>query len=323
MNNFIINDFKDEVEDTLRRWERKEDFEYYTSGSTGTPKKVIHSYEVIKKVSEEVVRQYNYTKDSYIYSIHPIGAIGGATLSVIPALIANCTFKIKKFNAKTYIDDLISGPTHTVIIPAIYRVMSKTKKWKNADFSSINSIICGSDMIPEGMSAEVISKGAKQFKMVYGSTEVPPSITNSIDERNVGSDLSPLIDYYFGDDGELFVKWNFQKNYWQSGDIFNEQFEIVGRKKNILKIAGCNAIHPEMCEKYILDNCDVTKVLLQVKNNKPHLYFEGNASQEEVKKILDDWYFSDITKNVVQKVTEIKTNEMNKIIREQIFTASI
>ena len=38
MNNFIINDFKDEVEDTLRRWERKEDFEYYTSGSTGTPK---------------------------------------------------------------------------------------------------------------------------------------------------------------------------------------------------------------------------------------------------------------------------------------------
>ena len=78
-----------------------------------------------------------------------------------------------------------------------------------------------------------------------------------------------------------------------------------------------------MCEKYILDNCDVTKVLLQVKNNKPHLYFEGNASQEEVKKILDDWYFSDITKNVVQKVTEIKTNEMNKIIREQIFTASI
>lgn len=320
MKNFQIHDFRDETEDVIRRWNNKENFVYYTSGSTGTPKKIVHSYEVIKQVSEQVIEQNQYTKDSFILNHNlPPTSIGFPVLTVIPALITGCQVKIKKFHAKTFVDDMIAGPTHMFILPAIFRVMRRTKKWKAADFSSIHTIACGADLIPSGMAAEITSKGVKRFKMDFGSTEVPPSITDSSHERKVGLRLSPKIDYYFGDDGELFVKWKSQKNYWQSGDLFTEDFEMIGRKKNILKLQGCNAVNPEIVEKHILDNCTVTRALLQIKNEKPHLYYEGEALESDVKEVLDQWYFSDKITNIVKRVDSIKVNHMNKLIRTQSF----
>lgn len=320
MKHWAIQDFKEETEDVIKRWDRKEDFVYYTSGSTGTPKKIVHSYNVIRQIAEEVVRQNNYTKDSFILNnTLPPSSIGFPVLTVLPALISGCNVMIKKFNTKTFVDEILSGPTHIFMLPAIYRVMSKTKKWKSANFSSIDTIACGADLIPDGMASEVTSKGAKRFKMDFGSTEVPPSITDSSHEKNVGLRLSPLIDYYFEDDGELFLKWKFQKEYWQSGDLFTENFEMVGRKKNILKLQGCNAINPETVEKYILDNCNVTRALLQIKNEKPHLYYEGDEAEQNVKNVFDQWYFSDKITNIVKKVDSIKVNHMNKLIRTQSF----
>lgn len=320
MKHWAIQDFKEETEDVIKRWDRKEDFVYYTSGSTGTPKKIVHSYNVIRQIAEEVVRQNNYTKDSFILNnTLPPSSIGFPVLTVLPALISGCNVMIKKFNTKTFVDEILSGPTHIFMLPAIYRVMSKTKKWKSANFSSIDTIACGADLIPDGMASEVTSKGAKRFKMDFGSTEVPPSITDSSHEKNVGLRLSPLIDYYFEDDGELFLKWKFQKEYWQSGDLFTENFEMVGRKKNILKLQGCNAINPETVEKYILDNCNVTRALLQIKNEKPHLYYEGDEAEQNVKNVFDQWYFSDKITNIVKRVDSIKVNHMNKLIRTQSF----
>tara|TARA_A100001201_G_scaffold103992_1_gene89197 strand:- start:574 stop:1539 length:966 start_codon:yes stop_codon:yes gene_type:complete len=320
MKHWAIQDFKEETEDVIKRWDRKEDFVYYTSGSTGTPKKIVHSYNVIRQIAEEVVRQNNYTKDSFILNnTLPPSSIGFPVLTVLPALISGCNVMIKKFNTKTFVDEMVSGPTHIFMLPAIYRVMSKTKKWKSANFSSIDTIACGADLIPDGMASEVTSKGAKRFKMDFGSTEVPPSITDSSHEKNVGLRLSPLIDYYFEDDGELFLKWKFQKEYWQSGDLFTENFEMVGRKKNILKLQGCNAINPETVEKYILDNCNVTRALLQIKNEKPHLYYEGDEAEQNVKNVFDQWYFSDKITNIVKRVDSIKVNHMNKLIRTQSF----
>lgn len=321
MANIIYEDFKDETEELISKWNNKEDFVYNTSGSTGKPKRIVHSYEVMKAVAEEQVRQNNYTKDSYILShCIPPTSIAFPALSILPALVADCTIKICKFNPSKFVDLMIDGPTHMFILPSVYRVMRKTKKWKASNFNSIDTIACGADLIPDGMAEEVISKGAKRFKMDYGSTEVPPSITNSSFERNVGSDISPLIDYYFGDDGELFVKWKFQKEFWQSGDLFTEDFEIIGRKKNVLKLQGCSAINPETVERYILDNCDITKALLRIENEKPHLYYEGDAPVSDVKHMLDEWYFSDNNiPNIVKKVDKIEVNHLNKLVRTQEF----
>jgi long-subunit acyl-CoA synthetase (AMP-forming) len=318
LKNFEIDDFEDQVKDIIKRFNSKDEFVYNTSGSTGKPKKIVHSYNVMKQVAEEVARQNNYNKDSYILNnTLPPTSIGFPALSVLPALISGCKIRIKKFDPKTFVDTMISGPTHMFILPSVYRVMRKTRKWKEADLSTINTIACGADLIPENMATEVISKGVKRFKMDYGSTEAPPSITDSSHERKVGIRLSPFVDYYFGDDGELFVKWKSQSEYWQSGDLFTEDFEIIGRKKNILKLQGCSTINPEAVEQHILDNFNnINRVILQIKDEKPHLYYEGDADENLVKSTLSDWFFSDNKiVNVVKKVDKIEVNHMNKLVR--------
>jgi acyl-coenzyme A synthetase/AMP-(fatty) acid ligase len=318
LRNFEIDDFEDQVKDIIKRFNSKDEFVYNTSGSTGKPKKIVHSYSVMKQVAEDVVRQNNYNKDSYILNnTLPPTSIGFPVLSVLPALISGCRIRIKKFDPKTFVEIMTSGPTHMFILPSIYRVMKKTKKWKEADLSTIDTIACGADLIPENMAIEVISKGVKRFKMDFGSTEVPPSITDSSHERKVGLRLSPLIDHYFGDDGELFVKWKSQSEYWQSGDLFTEDFEMIGRKKNILKLQGCTTINPETVEKYILDNfSSINRAILQIKDEKPHLYYEGDANENLVKSTMSDWFFSDNKiLNVVKKVDKIEVNHMNKLVR--------
>jgi long-subunit acyl-CoA synthetase (AMP-forming) len=318
LRNFEIDDFEDQVKDIIKRFNSKDEFVYNTSGSTGKPKKIVHSYSVMKQVAEDVVRQNNYNKDSYILNnTLPPTSIGFPVLSVLPALISGCRIRIKKFDPKTFVEIMTSGPTHMFILPSVYRVMKKTKKWKEADLSTIDTIACGADLIPENMATEVISKGVKRFKMDFGSTEVPPSITDSSHERKVGLRLSPLIDHYFGDDGELFVKWKSQSEYWQSGDLFTEDFEMIGRKKNILKLQGCTTINPETVEKYILDNfSSINRAILQIKDEKPHLYYEGDADENLVKSTMSDWFFSDNKiLNVVKKVDKIEVNHMNKLVR--------
>ena len=167
MKNFQFDNFREETEDIIRRWNSKDDFVYFTSGSTGTPKKIVHSYEVMKEVSEEVVRQNNYTKNSFILNnTLPPTSIGFPVLTVIPTLISGCQARIKKFDTKTFVDDMISGPTHMFILPAIFRVMSKTKKWKNANFSSIDTIASGADLIPEGFANEIHQKVQNDLRWI-------------------------------------------------------------------------------------------------------------------------------------------------------------
>ena len=131
MSNLNIEciDYKEETEDIIRKFDRKEDFVYHTSGSTGTPKKIVHSYELIKQVAEENCRYNNYVKDDYIVNASlPAASIGYPVLSVLPAYISGCKLRVKAFSPYEYLDE-IKDATHAFILPAVYRVLKKTKKW--------------------------------------------------------------------------------------------------------------------------------------------------------------------------------------------------
>ena len=129
-------DYKDETEDIIRKFQRKEDFVYYTSGSTGKPKKIVHSYELMRLVAEENCGYNNYTNNDYIVNMSlPAASIGYPVLSVLPALMTNCNLKVIAFNPYEYLDE-IQNATHAFILPAVYRVLKKTDKWKNFDFTN-------------------------------------------------------------------------------------------------------------------------------------------------------------------------------------------
>ena len=92
------------------------------------------------------------------------------------------------------------------------------------------TISSGADIVPEGIKKDVLSKGAIKFHHLYGSTEVPPAISDSEDEERIGEKLSPLIDYYIKDK-ELFIKWKLQESFWQSGDMVTEDLKVTEERK--------------------------------------------------------------------------------------------
>ena len=303
-------DYKEETEDIIRKFERKEDFVYYTSGSTGKPKKIVHSYELMRMVAEENCRYNNYAKHDYIVNMSlPAASIGYPVLSVLPALISGCKLKVRAFNPYDYLDE-IKEATHAFILPAVYRVLKKTTKWITFNFTGM-TISCGADIVPEGIKDDVLSKGAIKFHHLYGSTEVPPAISDSEDEKQIGQNLSPLIEHYV-EEKELFVKWNIQNQFWQSGDIVNDNLKVVGRKKNILAL-NCSRIQPETIEKYILDNTNVNRCMLTVKKDKVWLYYDGDEDQKTIHPLVNEWYKDSPV--YIKQVEKIKVNKMNKIIR--------
>ena len=310
-------DYKEETKDIIRKFERKEDFVYYTSGSTGTPKKIVHSYELMKMVAEENCRYNNYVKHDYIVNMSlPAASIGYPVLSVLPALISGCKLKVRAFNPYDYLDE-IKEATHAFILPAVYRVLKKTTKWITFNFTGM-TISCGADIVPEGIKEDVLSKGAIKFHHLYGSTEVPPAISDSEDERQIGQNLSPLIEHYV-EEKELFIKWKGQDSYWQSGDIVDDELRVVGRKKNILAL-NCSRIQPETIERYVLDNTSVNRCMLTVKNDKVWMFYDGNEEDSIVKEKVQEWY-KDSSVNV-KRVKKIKVNKMNKLIRTEIYDNS-
>jgi len=310
-------DYKEETEDIIRKFERKEDFVYYTSGSTGKPKKIVHSYELMKMVAEENCRYNNYDKHDYIVNMPlPSASIGYPVLSVLPALISGCKLKVRAFNPYDYLEE-IKEATHAFILPAVYRVLKKTTKWITFNFTGM-TISCGADIVPEGIKDDVLSKGAIKFHHLYGSTEVPPAISDSEDERLICQNLSPLIDCY-AEEEELFIKWKGQDSYWQSGDIVDDELRVVGRKKNILAL-NCSRIQPETIERYVLDNTSVNRCMLTVKNDKVWMFYDGNEEDSIVKEKVQEWY-KDSSVNV-KRVKKIKVNKMNKLIRTETYDNS-
>jgi len=307
---FEILDYYEETKDIIEKFERKEDFTYFTSGSTGTPKKIVHSYELIKQVAEENCRYNNYTKDDYIVNMSlPAVSIGYPVLSVLPAYISGCRLRVKKFNPFDFLDT-ITDSTHFFILPSVYRVLRRKNAWKNLDLTG-KIVSCGADIVPDGIKEDVLSKGAKKFHHLYGATEVPPAISNSEDGKSIGENMSPFIDWYV-EEKELFVKWNLQTEYWQSGDLVDENLKITGRKKNILAL-NCSRIQPESIEAYVLDESDVDRCLLTIKDDKVWLYYEGIEVDSYLKKLVQDWYHDSPV--YVKQVPHIETNKMNKLVR--------
>lgn len=319
----MLNAFQDEIDDLIKRYEYKQDFVYHTSGSTGKPKEIKLSYETMKMCVEENIRIMKITDKSTIVNLCiPPTSIAFSCFTTLTALVAGAKLITRKFKANEYVDNLneFQG-THHFIIPAVYRTLSKTRKWEELDLSSYELLMTGSDLAPEGIKNNLLSKGAKRFLQIYGSTEVPPAISESEDERDIAN-VSPLIDYKIAEDGELFIKWQCQNEYWASGDLverIDNGFKMVGRKKNILRL-NCAHVQPELIEQYIMNKTKVDRALVtRSKNDKIGVYFEGpETKQTEVFNSLNTFYgTSENIVDFVKWVPKIETNHLNKVIRHQ------
>ena len=310
---------REETYNILKKFTKKESHTYFTSGSTGEPKKIFHSHKLFEMIAMENCRFNEYTKDDYIVNaVLPATSIAYPVLSALPALISGCKLKAVKFNPYTFVDH-IRDSTHFVIVPSVYRVMKRRKDWQELDLTG-KTVGCGSDIIPDGIKEDVMSKGAKKFHHIYGSTEVPPAISNSEDERQCLENVSPLVEYFIAKkaisgERELYIRWRGQDEFWKSGDLFGNQ-GMIGREKNVIHL-HCSRINPEVVEKHILDNSNATRVIVQTKGESLQATFEGDEYPSRVRELVNEWY-QDVNVKT-SKVDSIEVNSMNKIVRSTVY----
>lgn len=289
-----------------------------TSGTTGTPKRVVHSRETIEQVVDSNINILNLDKNSRILSCFSPRGIAFSVLAVYLGLKLKCDLYIESFRGINYIDRIHQiRPTHTLLLPNVWKTLHKHNKWKTLDYSSIDTLITGSDFTPKGMLDELREHGPNKVYNVYGSTEVPPILLYS-EEENVytSKSLAPggELDII---DNQICCKWSSQSSAWMSGDYVEgdkNHFKLCGRAKNMFK-QDVIRVFPEQIEKAaVAAGADLA--LCQQVNNHCTLYYTGRIDNS------DDFakQFEHIPRFRLKSVKNIEVdNNLKKVIRTQTF----
>jgi hypothetical protein len=289
-----------------------------TSGTTGFPQHIGHSRETIEQVVESNIKILNLDKNSKILSYYSPRGIAFSVLSVYLALKLDCELYIETFKGIDYINRVHEiRPTHTLLLPNVWKTLHRHANWKNLDYSSVDTLITGSDFTPSGMLDELREHNPNKVYNVYGSTEVPPVVLYSEEENiytkdNIASGVE--LDIV---DGQLCCKWSSQPNMWISGDCVSgdlNKFVLTGRKHNMFK-QDTFRVYPEQIEKAAVA-AGAELALCQQVGNQCVLYYTGNIV--DMRLFVDQHRY--IPRFRLRAVNEIKIDDnLKKIIRTQTF----
>lgn len=325
--NTIYNaDYKENVIAALSAWNTGSTYSFgypgenflniTTSGTTGHPIRVGHSRETIEQVVQSNIQILNLHKDSKILAYYSPKGIAFTTLSVFLCATLGCELYIEPFKGIDYVNTIHNiRPTHTLLLPNVWKTLYKHTRWNQLDYSSVETLITGSDFTPIGMLEELRNHNPGKVYNVYGSTEVPPIVLYS-EEENIYSidNKASGIDLKI-EDSQIFCKWSSQNEYWKSGDcveMFGLKFKLNGRMPNMFK-QGNIRVYPEQIEKdAVAAGADLA--LCQQVNNQCMVYYTGHI--KNMAKFVDQHRY--IPRFRIKAVTEIKTDDnLKKIIRTQ------
>jgi acyl-coenzyme A synthetase/AMP-(fatty) acid ligase len=289
-----------------------------TSGTTGFPQQIGHSRETIEQVIDSNIKILNLDKNSKILSYYSPKGIAFSVLSVYIALKLGCELYIETFRGIDYINRVHKiRPTHTLLLPNIWKTLHKHRDWKSLDYSSVNTLITGSDFTPSGMLDELREHRPTKVYNVYGSTEVPPIVLYSEEENTYTKDsIASGIELDIINN-QICCKWSSQPNTWISGDCVIgdiNRFTLNGRLHNMFKQDNVR-VYPEQIEQAaVAAGADLA--LCQQIENQCVLHYTGTIHNiaEFVEK------YKHIPRFRLRAVEKIQLDDnLKKIIRTQTF----
>lgn len=289
-----------------------------TSGTTGFPQQIGHSRETIEQVVDSNIKILGLNKNSKILSYYSPRGIAFSVLSVYLALKLDCELYIETFKGIDYVNRVHEiRPTHTLLLPNLWKTLHKHPKWKTLDYSSVDTLITGSDFTPAGMLDELRSHGPCKVYNVYGSTEVPPIVLYSEEENTYTTDsIAPGAEVSIVDE-QICCKWSSQSNIWISGDCVEgdiNRFTLNGRVPNMFK-QDTVRVYPEQIEKAAVA-AGAELALCQQVGNQCVLHYTGNIINMPV--FVE--HFRYIPRFRLRAVNEIAVDDnLKKIIRTQTF----
>ena len=289
-----------------------------TSGTTGFPQQIGHTKETIEQAVDANIKILGLDKNSKILSYYSPRGIAFSVLSVYLALKLDCDLYIETFKGIDYVNRIHQiRPTHTLLLPNVWKTLHKHNKWKKLDLSSVETMITGSDFTPTGMLDELREHNPGKVYNVYGSTEVPPIVLYSEEENTYTVDsLAPGAELDIINN-QICCKWSSQPNIWVSGDCVEgdrNHFTLNGRVPNMFK-QDTVRVYPEQVEKAAVA-AGAELALCQQVGNQCVLHYTGNIP--DMSAFVEDFRY--IPRFRLRAVNEIKIDDnLKKIIRTQTF----
>lgn len=288
-----------------------------TSGTTRQPTRVAHSRDTIEQVVESNIKILNLSSSSRLVNVFSTRGIAFTVLSLYIAERLNCDLFIENFTGLNYIDRLNAlQPTHTHILPNIWKTLHRHAKWNTLDLTNCDTVITGSEFTPNGMLDELRQHGPRKVYNTYGSTEVPPIVLMSEEENTYSiTDVPAGCELKIQDD-QIICRWSTQENWWTSGDCVEgdlNRFTLKGREKSMFKQDHVR-VYPEQVEKLVV-TFGADLALCQQVDNQCVVHYTGTPNIKQLKEDL-----SYIPRLRLRQVNEIKLdNNLRKIIRSQTF----
>jgi len=217
-----------------------------SSGTTGDPKDIYRSPDNLKACIDVAVSAQKLTQRSKVLTVTRMTHAGGLLTQTLPAYYIGAEFKIKQFNAFTFLKDF-ANYTHTFLAPAQMTALMNTKGFANCDLTG-KRILGGSDPVTWEMIEAFVSKGAI-VQPNWGMSEIGPITINiefdSIDKvqyvkERCPDDYTIMGDTYYCDwkivDHELYVKGPtcIYDDWFATGDVvaldMGKRMYYLGRK---------------------------------------------------------------------------------------------
>ena len=289
-----------------------------TSGTTGFPQHIGHTKETIEQAVDANIKILGLDKNSKILSYYSPRGIAFSVLSVYLALKLDCELYIETFRGIDYVNRVHDiRPTHTLLLPNVWKTLHKHERWKTLDYSSCDTVITGSDFTPYGMLDELREHGAGKVYNVYGSTEVPPIVLYSEEENTYTADsIAPGAELDIVNN-QISCKWSSQPNIWISGDCVEgdrNRFTLNGRVPNMFK-QDTVRVYPEQVEKAAVA-AGAELALCQQVGNHCVLHYTGNIA--DMAGFVEQHRY--IPRFRLRAVDEIAVDDnLKKIIRTQTF----
>ena len=255
-----------------------------TSGTTGYPQRIAHSRDTIQQVVESNIKLLELNSNSKILSMYSPRGIAWTVLSVYLAAELDCELYIESYKGIGYVDRVHTiRPTHTLLLPNVWKALHKHRKWETLDYSSVDTLMLGSDFTPEGALDELRQHGPRKVYNVYGSTEVPPIVLCSEEENVYTKDSIPDGCEVKLHNTQICAKWSTQDKFWVSGDCVEgtiDRFTLNGRVPNMFK-QDTFRVYPEQVEKTAVA-LGAELALCQQVNNKCILHYTGSIDEREL-----------------------------------------
>ena len=256
----------------------------YTSGSTGIPKGVMLSHQAMFKSGSLFAMHFGWRPDDVFMNLGDLHTLGGIKNTCFAPLHAGASFVIASEEERKSIlltIDLISERkiNYVAVGPTIIRQLNILHTGTRKDkLSSLKAIISAGAYLAYDQLREFFSKYNIPVLNLYGSTETTGLCTGhnlstfNPDDNNIGPAVGAQLiiepDPSYGNDintGELLVKSDklmsgyykreietnlvLKDGIFHTGDIVKLRedgcFEILGRKRNIVKTLQTELIHLE------------------------------------------------------------------------------